>query len=205
MDAPQTTQQNKFDFGGYYNLRGYQDNNRSMSINAFNGAISFAIWDRQHQGGPIDSISLTREFAHLFKKTLKEMLDAQPNTSIPIGNYTRIFQGQGQPTKWEKNVTFNFIKDDRQMYFLEVQTQKVTSPIKFMFKSAPFLVNTDDISDSERSALHVKALLEIFEKEIPHMRVISCFNKVKMPRNGNKPSAPRAPATPSYTNNDEPY
>ena len=213
MDNNGTQQVNKFDFGGYWTFRGHQDLARSISLNAFNGNISLAVWDRNAPSGtsgPLESIPLTRELSKTIVSTLQNLLAAQPNTTFPISTYAWVRNssgGQNGSGKFEKFADIKFIKDERQIYYIEVLTPKMNgAPLKSQFRSGPIMIGPDEIDDAAKSALNVQAFIDVLEKEVPMLRVASCFNKKKGPNNrSNTPTPPGGANVPSYSNGEAAY
>ena len=190
--------------------RGHQDQNRTVSFNAFNGVVSLTIWDSTHRGGPVDSIPLTRELCKMLVEAFEGILKAQPNTNLTVQTQ-QYNKPQNGPGKWEMRALFKFTKDDKQIYSVEITTSKMNTPFKKIFRSAPFTLNTDELNESQRSALELKTFIDFLLKDVPIMRHNSTFNMTppnyNNNRNNNSSSTPSTPpaSTPSYTDNEPPY
>ena len=168
----------KFNLSGFLVLREFQGS-RTMNLNAFNGGVSFSIWDSNQRGAPVDSISLTRPIVSLLVRSMKNIIKAQPNTVLTIGQHVWDKSANDGKGGWVKGNLFKFIKDDKQTYALEVSTPKLTMPLKTTFRGPKFSVDTDDLNESERSELALRNVIETLEFDVPMMRLLSRLNMPK--------------------------
>ena len=168
----------KFNLSGFLVLREFQGS-RTMNLNAFNGGVSFSIWDSNQRGAPVDNISLTRPVVRLLNRAMKNIIKAQPNTTVTIGQHNWDRNANGGKGGWVKGNMFKFIKDDKQTYALEVSTPKLSLPLKTVFKGPKFTVDTDDLTESERSELALMNLIETLDFDVPMMRLLSRLNMPK--------------------------
>ena len=204
-------QTNRYDMSNFYRFRISQDS-RTADISAFNGNVTLSIWDNTQRGGPIERISMTRELTKLLQTHCENILKAQPSTTLTLEQKIWERNSDGKGGTWTTGNIFKFIKDDKQTYAMEISTRKMSSPLKCIFKSGNFSVGTDELTEAEQSALGLKTFISFLDKEVPLMRALTTFNRVKPQFNNNRNSGgshtPPPPSTEkaNYTNNDEaPY
>lgn len=201
-------QMSKFNLSSYMTLREFQGS-RTISLNAFSGGVSFSIWDSNQRGAPVDSIPLSRAVVRMLVKTLKNIIKAQPNTIVPFWQHTWDKSQNGGKGGWVKGNMFKIIKDDKQTYALEISTPKIEVPIKVTFRGPKMSVDTDDLTDSQRSESGLMDLIDVLEKETPWLRLLSRLNMPKPTFKSNTKSDTNVGSEDnksSYVNDDEaPY
>lgn len=197
--------QSRFNFNSHYTLRAVNDN-RTCTVNGFNGNVSLSIWDQNNRQGPVDTIPMNRELTHLMIKTLKELLKAQPNTTLTLEQKVYQRNEDGKGGKWVPGTIFKFVKDDKQMCFMDIHTKKLGTPLKLIYRSGNFSVGTDELSDHEKSALSLSTFISYLENEVPQLRVAGCFNKRAFSQSNRPANRPPSAQASSFTNDDEaPY
>ena len=200
--------QSKFNLGGVMVLREFQGS-RTINLNAFSGGASFTIWDSNQRGMPVDSISLSRSVSRMLIRTMKNIIKAQPNTNVTVAQSQWDKNQNGGKGGWVKGNLFKFIKDDKQTYAMEVSTPKMEIPLKVAFRGPKLTIDTDDLTDSQRSELALMDLIEVLEHDVPLIRLLSRLNMPKpTARNNNNSSSDNISSEQkqSYTNDDEaPY
>ncbi len=204
MDGNNQQSLSKFNLSGYLVLREFQGS-RTMNLNAYSGGVSFTIWDSNQRGTPVDSVSLTRPVVRLLTRTMKNIIKAQPNTTFTIGQHNWDKNLNGGKGGWVKGNMFKFIKDDKQTYALEVSTPKLDIPLKTVFKGPKFTIDTDDLTESERSEQGLRNLIETFEFDVPMMRLLSRLNMPKPSFGGNNNRPNRSSDNSSSSSNERSY
>lgn len=203
-----------FNTNGVYKLYPAKGDTRSVQVGTFQGSASFTIWDSAVRGAPVQSIPFTRELVELFIQNLNKILGAQPNTTLTIEKQTYV--KEGDRGKYEKDIFFKFHKNDKQTYTLEFSSKKLETPVVTVFKMSGIDIGNGELSESDKSAVSVKAFVTFLRSELPVHRANSLYNPKPRKFNGgsgggnggsggggNHYNAPNT--TQRYTDNQEPY
>lgn len=196
-------QKNTYQLGGYYRLKVDQSED-SVSVGAFGGFISFTIWKKGDRT-PI-RVPLNRATVQLMKSVLRNLLKAQPETTFTMS----IKSYNTTVNRFEKDILFRFIKDEKQRYSLELSSNKFSEPIKLKFAiSGAYTIGTDDFTEGERSQHDLCCFIDFLEKEVPLLFALSTFNKPERSGNnnsgGNRGGSGNHSSSGASSNNDEPY
>lgn len=194
-----------FNTNGVYKFYGARGDSRSAQIGLYNGAVSFTVWDSQNRGGPIQSVSWSRDAVVLIVRVLRQLLKAQPDTTLTIEQQKYV--KEGERGSYVKDTLFKFVKNDKQMYLMEVTSPKLSTPLLLTFKGAGGLnIGAGELTDSDKSGVAVESFISFLVEELPILRCLSLFNMKKKTFNKGG-SGGQAPSTSqnSYSSGGDEY
>ncbi len=171
-----------YKLGSYYSFKVCQSEDR-VSIGAFNGFVQLSVW-RKGDNRPIN-ITLNRNMIELLKNTFKNIIKAQPNTTLTF-EIKKFDNSDKRNIKYTKDIFIKIIKDEKQKFFMEISSQQIKDPIRIRFMGpGGYAVGTDDLTEAERSLNDLQVVINILEKEVPLMFLLATFNKQTKKFEGN--------------------
>lgn len=174
-----------------YGLNDLSMHNVSLKSTTGTDRLVFRVW-----GGSLRlSVMKEKEFKPIFEKTIAlnkipiiQKMISQVAKASPDSKFPCVFSTwDPQLKKWSTESVISFVKDDKNVYHVEVQWKG--NKFDFILKG-PYGVSfgSDPMSDAERSALELETLDNYIKQIVPTQIVLTNKRRVN-PASGNNSSS----------------
>lgn len=158
----------KFDFNRIWVTR--NEAGDSLSLSAFNGRISLVLF-KKGSGKPDVKVAAPIPFLLRWKSILKELITANPGTKVPFV----VMKYDPNTKQSTKDVNIIFAKDEKNCYYIEMQTARV-APVRFNLRgSGMYSDGSNPMTDEGRSLIGLQELTYVLQNEIPLARMLSTY------------------------------
>lgn len=162
-----------------------KESGEQLSLSVFNGRAGLTVWPPRESNtrGVVFKQNFTAEAQLLFKRALRKVADDAPGAR----NSLLFNKWDGDNKKFTPDATVVIGKDDKNIYFIELQFQYNgnNKVLKFdMFASNAVQNSSEELGFPEKSRLRLDAIIEYFNTLVPIAQIITGRKFVQKPNGG---------------------